>query len=267
MGGLPLAVALPTIGSLRKGSADHCGAPSPRLHPRPHIWSSLLNTTGGPIVDFVTVTVNPLPAADAGPGASICQGESTRLRASGGASYRWSPAVNLSCVDCAEPIAQPLVSTLYTVTVVSEFGCSRATDTVRVTVFNYPTVNAGADTSICLGGTATLHASGGTAWSWTPAVGLSCTDCPAPAVSPTATTTYHVTVTGTGGCTAADSVTVNVIPPPLVDAGRDTSSCLGDPVQLRAVGAVGYAWEPSDALSCLTAPIRSFAPRPVLLIS
>ncbi|MBK9539815.1 MAG: hypothetical protein IPO12_13880 [Flavobacteriales bacterium] len=44
------------------------------------------------------------------------------------------------------------------------------TDTVQVSiVFSNPTVVAGPDTVMCLGGSVPLSASGGVAYSWTPA--------------------------------------------------------------------------------------------------
>jgi gliding motility-associated-like protein len=48
-------------------------------------------------------------------------------------------------------------------------------------------------------------------YSWTPTAGLSCTNCPDPIVTPTATTTYTVTATDQNGCFAIDSLTIEVI--------------------------------------------------------
>ena len=47
---------------------------------------------------------------------------------------------------------------------------------------------------------------------WTPARGLSCTDCPSPAASPDQTTTYTVEVRDAKGCTASASLTLMVNP-------------------------------------------------------
>jgi len=43
---------------------------------------------------------------------------------------------------------------------------------------------------------------------WTPADGLSCTNCMQPTASPTFNTTYYITITDANGCTATDSVIV-----------------------------------------------------------
>ena len=50
-----------------------------------------------------------------------------------GASYSWSPSAGLSCNDCPNPIASPIVNTTYTVTVTAPNGCSQtAQATVNV---------------------------------------------------------------------------------------------------------------------------------------
>jgi len=47
-------------------------------------------------------------------------------------------------------------------------------------------------------------------YSWAPATGLSCTNCPDPVASPTVTTTYTLTVADSLGCMFTDTVTVAV---------------------------------------------------------
>lgn len=48
---------------------------------------------------------------------------------------------------------------------------------------------------------------------WSPSKGLSCTDCKNPIASPDSSTVYTVTVTDSLGCTASDTVRINVIQP------------------------------------------------------
>ncbi len=49
-------------------------------------------------------------------------------------------------------------------------------------------------------------------YNWTPAQGLSCSDCPSPLISPNANTTYILTVSDQSGCLVEDTLTVNVLP-------------------------------------------------------
>ncbi|MCH8902832.1 MAG: gliding motility-associated C-terminal domain-containing protein [Bacteroidetes bacterium] len=82
---------------------------------------------------FVTITVNPLPVANAGANVTITIGSDTVLIATGGGNYSWSPSTGLSCTDCPNPTANPVVTTTYTVVVTDAFGCTK-TDSVTVFV-------------------------------------------------------------------------------------------------------------------------------------
>ncbi len=83
--------------------------------------------------DTIRVGRAPASVADAGADVIICQGDTVRLRASGGVSYLWSPSTGLSCTDCAEPSAYPQQTITYTVTATNEYGCS-SSDQVAITV-------------------------------------------------------------------------------------------------------------------------------------
>ncbi len=87
--------------------------------------------------DTVCVTYNPQPVANAGNDVTILEGTSTQLNASGGGTYVWTPSEGLSDTTISSPIANPLVTTTYTVTVTSAEGCT-STDEVIVTVI--PTI-------------------------------------------------------------------------------------------------------------------------------
>ncbi len=71
----------------------------------------------------------------------------------------------------------------------------------------YATVNT--PDAICPGGSAQLQAGGGMTYAWSPATGLNATDIAAPMASPSATTTYQVTVSA-GACNETISTTVTV---------------------------------------------------------
>ncbi|MGV3539827.1 MAG: hypothetical protein ACO1OQ_08455, partial [Rufibacter sp.] len=161
----------------------------------------------------VTVKVNPYPVANAGPDKVVCAWQSSLLGtpAVAGATYSWSPATGLNNSKTATPtLIYPLEGTQpitveYTLTVTAN-GCS-STDIVRVTV--NPTAYAGPAVSICRGGSTQLQAYGGTTYSWSPATGLSDPTIANPIASPTATTTYTVTVTNPDGvCSSTSSVRV-----------------------------------------------------------
>jgi len=74
---------------------------------------------------------DPIPVA--GTDATISQGQSILLTASGGITYQWSPAGSLNNASSSNPLATPLQTTQYTVTVTDDNHCS-ATDSVLIIV-------------------------------------------------------------------------------------------------------------------------------------
>ena len=93
--------------------------------------SSKVTCTTAFAYDTITVLPNITPRISRD--SIICRGESLQLSASGGLTYRWSPATALSSTTIANPIANPTQTTRYTVTITNKEGCSRDTSTlVRV---------------------------------------------------------------------------------------------------------------------------------------
>ena len=101
------------------------------------------------------------------------------------------------------------------------------------------TVNAGPDTTICANQSAYLHGSvnpaGAYTYSWTPAATLTGANTLTPVASPTDTAVYVLSVTA-GGCTATDTVKVNVSGSALVVNATVTPTliCPRQQVQLDA---------------------------------
>ncbi len=175
----------------------------------------LVNSKGGCVKrDSTTVIINPLPAANAGTDAVICENSSASLQASGGASYSWLPASGLSNTIIANPVATPAVTTNYVVTVVSVAGC-KASDTVLITVLKKPVANAGPDKKIVNGQSVLLNgsASGDTAsYFWSPPQFIDNTAILMPTVNPASDMTYTLHVLSGNGCgTATDDVFVRVL--------------------------------------------------------
>ena len=208
----------------------------------------VMGADGCMAMDEVTVTVAGSLTANAGSDVAVCQGESVQLLASGGISYKWSPTIGLNNSNIANPVANPIATTTYTVTVTNANGCV-GTDEVIVSVNPKPTVNAGTDKMICVGENAMLSATGGISYSWSPSTGLSNTLVPNPIASPSQTTTYTVTATDSNGCTNSDEVTVIVGGNANANAGQDVTICIGESTELAASGGVIYSWSPTTGLN------------------
>lgn len=188
--------------------------------------------------DDVTVTVNPLPAVDAGEDVVVCEGEWVTLTGAGAgpdADYEWTGGG----VDGVAFI--PGGTEMFTVTGTDANGCVN-TDDMMLTVNPLPVIDAGADVAVCDGDPVTLTGTGAGVdgvyvWSGGISDGLS--------FVPVATTTYTVTGTDENGCENTDDVVVTVNALPAVDAGPDAAICMGDDISLTGTGAgVGgdYTW-------------------------
>jgi len=209
---------------------------------------TVTDANGCSATDGVSVTVNPLPPTNAGADVSICIGNSTVLGASGGISYVWSPSGSLSNSQVNNPTASPTATTTYTVTATDQNGCS-ASDNMVVTVNVLPTASAGANTSICLGHSTTLNATGGVSYQWSPGLGLNNPNIPSPIANPTTTTTYTVSITDNNSCSATSSMVLTVHALPIANAGVDAAICLNQSTTLNAGGGVSYLWSPALNLS------------------
>ena len=131
---------------------------------------------------------------------------STVLTASGAGAtgtYSWTPATGLSATTGVAVTANPVTTTVYTVTGKDVNGCQN-TATVTVTVHNLPNITlTPATVSICNGSSTVLTAGGAGAtgtYSWTPATGLSATTGLTVTANPGTTTVYTVTGKDVNGC-------------------------------------------------------------------
>ncbi|MBG9377461.1 gliding motility-associated C-terminal domain-containing protein [Panacibacter sp. DH6] len=170
------------------------------------------DNNGCKIKDSVQVSVKPLPVFAVTPSTSgVCKGESVTLTASGGDEYAWSPTAGLTVFDKPVVVATPEVSTKYQA-IITDNICNMA-DTlfavVNITSLSNITVTKSNDID-CIIGTTNLRATGGLVYNWSPGTYLSDSTIATPVAAPLQTTTYHVKVSNTLGCTGSDSVTVNV---------------------------------------------------------
>jgi gliding motility-associated-like protein len=211
----------------------------------------------------VTITVNPSPAANAGPDQMICTvsgtgtGVSIGTPAVVGDTYSWSPATGLSSTTAAQPIANPATTTTYTLTETNTgTGCKKS-NIVTVNVYPAPIANAGSNQSLCAGGSVVIGVAtiNGHSYSWTPSTGLSSSTISNPTASPSATTTYTLTETLTAtGCSSTATVTLTVNPLPVANAGPNQTICKGSGVIIGTAAVAGdtYSWSPSTGLSSTT---------------
>ncbi|MFN5323822.1 MAG: gliding motility-associated C-terminal domain-containing protein, partial [Bacteroidota bacterium] len=194
------------------------------------------------------VVVHELPLANAGPDQSICIGQSAQLNATGGNTYQWSPATGLNNTGINNPVANPNSTTSYIVQVTDQYGCKN-NDTVQVAVNPLPTITVTPTSSICIGSSIPLNATGGTSYAWTPAGSLSNASSSSPSASPATSTVYTVVVTDQNGCVDSANVSITVNSLPVATANGDTTVCNGSSVAFSAGGGISYSWSPATNLN------------------
>ena len=204
----------------------------------------ILNNRIRKITPPLTINVNS---------ANLCAGGSATLTATGATTYSWSPAIGLSASTGSMVVANPTVTTIYTI--IGAKGDSMSITTSTVSVFtSVPTVSGTSTYTICGSGSKTLSVSGASTYTWLPSVTLSNADTASPVASPTTTTIY--TVTGANGCGVSNpmTVTVNVNPIPTLSLTSNVYSMCSDSSQVISVsGASTYIWRPIYTVSNYTA--------------
>lgn len=115
----------------------------------------------------VTVTVVPLPTANAGSDYKICSGGSVVLdgNASQGTSVEWSNEKGTIIGTMPNLSVKPNNTTYYVLKTTNSLGCSDF-DTTRVIVIPYPTLTVSPDQTLCKGDTVTLTANGADRYEW-----------------------------------------------------------------------------------------------------
>lgn len=162
--------------------------------------------------DSTGVLINKTPAADAGDDVNVCEGASIVLQGSTAnvVSLSWSPAEGLSNPNSLTPLASPVTTTLYILTV-SNGTCSNA-DSVLVNVQVRPSANAGPDKAVVGNQSATLQgqATGpNISFYWTPDLFLFPNGILTPQVSPPFDIAYVLHAVSNDGCgEATDTVQV-----------------------------------------------------------
>ena len=244
---------------------DNASIPTPTAAPTSSTQYTVMVTDarGCTASDQVTVSVAPAPGIILPREMTVCRGQGKRieLSVSGGTRpyrYEWTPREGLSDPASPTPVANPVQTITYTVTVIDAKGCrARATIVVAVTPCNK--ADAGSDADLCLGeqvrlGSGKSDTTNGAVFTWTPADGLRDARSPSPLASPTASTMYVLQVRNAFGCVDADTVRIKVRPVPSVQANEDVTLCPGGTAQLAAQVKGGkapyrFAWSPAVGLS------------------
>lgn len=222
--------------------------------------ATLLNTTTGcsTVVPF-TVSDPGSPAAPTitATSTTICGTGTVDLTASVGTDIQWSTGETTQTITVS-------AAGDYSVRTGIVGACISASLPTTITVATLPTVDGGADVTICAGEAVTLTGAGTSSYTWDNGAvnGV--------AFMPSATTTYTVTGMDFNGCTNTDAVVVTVNALPAVTAGADKAVCLGAAVTVTGSGAgtiatgASYLWNTGATTTSIT--LNPTADRTLILV-
>jgi gliding motility-associated-like protein len=204
----------------------------------------------------ITITAGTPIISTISPTQRTCVGNSVQLQATGGTTYTWTPTTGLNNANIANPIANPSVTTTYSVVIAN--GACQKTETVTVEVNERPTATF---THTFAEPCATLplvtltnnsSTTAGTTYFWDFGNGQTSTDLtPTPFRYATAGTyTISLTVRNANGCENSMVKNIVITPNPIASANAVGSQviCIGERTQLSASGGTTYSWTPATGL-------------------
>ena len=175
---------------------------------------STLNASGCTKTDTVLITVKQPFKISVSLNDTICIGESAQLTVSGASNYLWTPSATLSCNRCPNPVANPLLTTTYSVVGSDNFSCFTDTAHVVVVVGKYPQVTLPSSQILSTGTLFPIvpQITNGPIryYSWTPSTNLNCEDCNSPVATIKKDICYTLVAENIYGCKGADTFCIKV---------------------------------------------------------
>lgn len=160
-----------------------------------------------------SITVNPLPTVNAGTYSAVC------IDAADVVLTGTPVGGNFTGTGVTGSNFDPSVGTQTVTYSYTDANSCSSSSTASITVNPLPTINGGADQTVCLGTNMTLSGAGGSSYTWdnggidgqpfTPSLG---------------TTLFTVTGTDVNGCVNTDIVNVTALPIPVADVSSDVTS-------------------------------------------
>jgi hypothetical protein len=168
---------------------------------------------------------------------TVCAGNSTTITATGASNYTWSNAGTGSII-AVTPVGVQTFSVIGTET----NNCS-STATIELMAYT-PSITVSSNTSVCLGNSVIVSASGGSLYTWVNNNFGFATFAASPSITTIYTVNATVNYTPAGLlCTTSNTTQVSVLPNPIVNASASrTVMCKGEDNIISASGGNSYLW-------------------------
>ncbi len=239
------------------------GSPTSTLTTPSHTYAangiytvSLLTSASNGCTANTTQTVQVFTFTPSVNTPTVCEGFNTNFTASGGTSYSWSPAANLSATNIANPIVTPTATSIYTITIANNtpgFTCINTTTTQVImrpkSVANFSLTSVPCTNVVSFTNSSTTAAPSLTVtYNFGDGSPTSTLTAPSHTYANTGTYTISLTAINNFGCTdvITKTVTLLVFNPSVANGG---TACKNVPIQLSASGGTSYSWTPSNSLN------------------
>jgi len=196
-----------------------------------------LNINGCISSDTIEISYSPIPIIDLGPDLTICEGDTVFLIASfPNAAYVWQDG-------STDSILTVTTSGSYSVDLFLN-GCPFS-DSVQITVYEFPSFSLGNDTSICEGESLTLDLSainGTFIWQDGNTNSIYTLDQAG---------SYNVAINN-NGCISYDTIHITINPTPFIELGEEIALCEGESIVLDAnFSGANYIWNNGNTSSSI----------------
>lgn len=177
----------------------------------------------------------------------VCKGDSAKLRAYGGGSYKWTPSSGIVGNDTTTASVIVYKEGLYKAIIRDTIDCLKEVE-VLVKFDTIPKANAGENVIICERSSVLLTGSGSdyNTYEWSPTTSISSSKTASTLANPSVTTTYYLKAIN-HACFSYDSVTVYVIQRPEMGLEYFLDSCAKTIAFTNTtVGTDSFYWDFGD---------------------
>lgn len=203
-------------------------------------WVAVSNSCGT-VRDTINIIFSTQPTVALGNDTSICPGSSFTISETGsaGTQYLWSTGNTTNSLSISAAGTYWLRETNL---------CGTASDTIKVSFRDLPTVSLGNDTSFCSGSTATFSVTpvAGNTYLWS--TGSSSTS-----IQVTSPGTYWIRATNICGSASDTAKVLNVFTSPVVDLGQDSGLCVNRTITLSSNITGTFLWSTGATTSSIQA--------------
>ena len=250
-------------------SCNNCFMPEASPTNTTEYRAEVSTMSGCLIRDTVLVTVIPFSSVTAGPDANLCLGQSVQLQGQGVGNIAWTPNGSLMNSNTLTPLASPLATTTYVMTVTN--GSCVFQDSVLITVASKANIS-GFNYELCYGDSIQVEVIGiADDFVWTPSDFLSDPFSQNPLAYPPSNQVYEVTGSLAGCPSDTTLVGIEVLQPFTLHLDSSVAFIPGDVIQLNASvtpnGSFQYLWSPSSMLSCITCLNPTLSPTDDMMLT